>query len=75
MNYEELFYLKFVKDISTCNLMKRYPQRAGEVGEIALLDLPLSKWEEFHLIKDRKRFMRLLQLRRKFLSDPNFESY
>ncbi|MBI3306624.1 MAG: hypothetical protein HYZ84_02290 [Candidatus Omnitrophica bacterium] len=65
MTYQELFYLKFKKGVSTYELVKRYPDEIERVNEVALLDVPETTLRE--IIHEEKVLMRLMRLKRKFL--------
>ena len=64
MTYEQLFYLKFKKGVSTYELVQRFPDAIERVSEVALLDLPEPTLKE--MLGGEKTFHRLMRLKRKF---------
>ena len=64
MTYQQLFYLKYKKRISTYELVQRFPREINRVSEVALLDIPEEMLRE--ILKEEKTFNRLMRLKRKF---------
>ena len=64
MTYQRLFYLKYKKGISTCELIERFPQEAYRVSEVALLDVPDATLKE--IIREEKALSRLMRLKKKY---------
>ena len=64
MTYQELFYLKFKRGISTYELVKRFPGETIRVSEVALLDVPETTLKE--ILQEEKTFNRLMKLKKKF---------
>ena len=64
MTYQQLFYLKFKKGVSTYELVRRFPNAIDQVSEVALLDVPESTLKE--IIGEEKAFNRLMRLKRRF---------
>jgi hypothetical protein len=64
MDYEELFYLKYKKGISTYELLKRFPESLDEVADVALMDVPETTLKE--IIPSERDLVRLMQLKRRF---------
>ena len=67
MTYQKLFYLKFIKGLSTYELVRRFPDEIERVSEVALLDLPEATLRE--IIWKEKDFLRLMRLKRKFFKE------
>ena len=67
MTYEKLFDLKFKKRLSTQELVCRYPSEIQRVSEIALLDIPEATLRK--ILKEKKIFERLVDLKKKFLKE------
>lgn len=64
MTYQQLFYLKFRKGVSTYELARRYPQAIDRVSEVALLEVPERTLRA--IIREEKEFNRLMRLKRRF---------
>lgn len=64
MTYEKLFYLKYKKGYSTCDLAKRYPDQIDRVNEVALLDIPEKTLRQ--VLKEEASLRRVIRLKRKF---------
>ena len=64
MTYQQLFYLKFKKGISTYELIRLYPNSARQVSEVALLDVPEDTLRD--ILKEERDFLYLMSLKRKF---------
>lgn len=64
MTYDELFYLKFRRGLSTYELVRRFPGELRRVSEVALLDLPEATLRD--ILKEDKAFNRLMRLKKKF---------
>ena len=64
MTYQRLFYLKFKKGLSSCELIQRFPEHIHRVSEVALLDVPEQTLKE--IIREEKAFNRLMRLKRKY---------
>jgi len=64
MTYRRLFHLKFVKGISTYELVQRFPRAIDRVSAVALLDVPEATLRE--VIKEEKELNRLMKLKKRF---------
>ncbi|MCB9799789.1 MAG: hypothetical protein H6757_03420 [Candidatus Omnitrophica bacterium] len=64
MTYEEIFELKYLKGISTQELLRQYPDEASRVNEVALLDIPENVLRD--MIQESDVLFRLIALKRKF---------
>ena len=63
MTYNQLFYLKFKKGVSTCELIRRFPNDLSRVSEVALLEIPQETLKK--IFKGRKGLKRLMSLKQK----------
>jgi len=64
MTYQQLFYLKFKKGLSTYELVQRFPNYIDRVSEVALLDVPEATLRE--VIQEKEDFARLMRLKKKY---------
>ncbi len=64
MTYDRLFYLKFKKRLTTCELVRMYPAQIKRVSEVALLDVPEHTLKE--VLKETGTFTRLMRLKKRF---------
>lgn len=64
VTYEEIFELKYLKGISTQELLRQYPDEASRVNEVALLDIPENVLRD--MIQESDVLFRLIALKRKF---------
>ena len=69
MTYRTLFDLKFNKKIPTIELKKKFPKDKHKISKLALLELPFRALKS--LVKDRKEFSRLMDLKRSFFPSRN----
>lgn len=60
--YGKLFYLKFVRGLSTVELMDRFPEDIHEISEIALLGLPWPTLRK--VVREKSALSHLLQVKR-----------
>jgi len=65
VTYQKIFRLKFKEGRSTSELMKRFPQEAHKVREIALLQLPTHLLKK--MLPEEGLLEKILSLKRKFL--------
>ena len=64
VTYEKLFNLKFKKGYSTNELIEKFPEEAGKVREIALLEIPTSVLKR--TLAEDGLLERILSLKQKF---------
>lgn len=64
VTYEEIFELKYLKGVSTQELLRQYPEEARRVNEVALLDIPEDLLRD--MIQESDVLFRLIALKRKF---------
>ena len=65
MTYQKLFELKFKKGYSTNELIEKFPEEAGKVREIALLQIPTPLLRR--TLAEDGLLERILDLKQKFL--------
>ncbi len=65
MTYERLLNLKFLEEVPTHELERRFPKEIKKISHVALLDLPMATLKT--LIKRHDDLERLLALKRSFL--------
>ena len=64
MTYERLFYLKYKKGLTTYELIRRFPEDAERVSEVALMDVPEPTLRE--IMWEKKAYERLMLLKKRF---------
>ena len=64
MRYSKLFHLKYIRGLSTHELMEQYPGDTQRISEIALLELDEAILQE--VLTERKIASHLKQLKKKF---------
>lgn len=64
MTYERLFYLKYKKGLTTYELIRRFPEDAERVSEVALLDVPEPTLRK--ILWEKKAYERLMLLKKRF---------
>lgn len=64
MSYHRIFYLKYKKGISTCELIQRFPDEIDRVSEVALLEVPEETLRL--IVAEEKAFHRLMRLKKRF---------
>ncbi|MCM8775853.1 MAG: hypothetical protein NC930_05845 [Candidatus Omnitrophica bacterium] len=65
MTYEELVDLKFHKGLSTCALVRLFPDEIERVSEVALLEVPDATLKA--IIPEPRKLNRLMRLKKRFL--------
>lgn len=68
MTYQKIFELKFKEGYSTSELMRRFPEEANKVREIALLQIPTHLLKK--IVSEQDLLEKIISLKRKFLGRP-----